>query len=271
MTSQHQHAISDWRSQIVLQSKPKLILWHKFGQNPAVGTSVEDVWPIGGTEDFDNLDASARTIDINSTAADVGQVIRVIGLNASWDTITVDVTLNGTTPVQVGDALNWRRINRAFQVSAKPAATGDVYMVETGGTYTAGVPDDAALIHGFIDFPNAINQTEQAAFTVPRGYVGLIYGFNGSIRASGGATRTASVILAVSDLADGATVDSPTWAPLRQIEHLALSTAADIAGSREEQTPLRVGELSVIRARAAATATSIIDANFELLLVPMED
>ncbi len=239
--------------------------WHKFGQNPVVEATEEDIWTTGGTE---TLPTSGVTMWIACTdnTNGVGQVIRVDGLDESWTYKTEFVTLAGQTPVQIGDASSWTRIHRAYQVSASPDPVGDVYIAEDDTDFSLGVPQTASNIHGFIDFTNASQQTLKCMLTVPAGHEALLYGFNAQIGTPSGAARTVNVFIEVQELARGATVGSPSWAPFRRIDEHSLISDAQSSAAEEYNFPLGpFPQLTNIHARATASASSIVVADMSII------
>ncbi len=237
-------------------------VWHKFGNNKSVSTTEEDIWLTGGKE---TLPTSGVTMWIacEDNSNGVGQTIRVAGLNESWETYTADVVLTGNTPAQIGNANGWTRIFRAYQVSAEPDPVGDIWIAEDDTDFTLGVPQTASNIHAKVEYTNAAQQSQKAMLTVPAGHKALIYRVAGNIQASsGGAARSAEVFIEVQDLAHGATVASPSWAPWRRVIEFALG--APNAPHVNIDLPFPIGpfnQLTNIHMRAEATATSDIDAD----------
>jgi hypothetical protein len=106
---------------------------------------------------------------------DVGQVVLVQGLDASYNQISETIVLNGQSAVS--SAKSYLRINDMLVVSGAPTGT-----ISFGtGTVTAGVP---ANVYSFISAGD--NKTMMAVYTVPAGYTLLVTG--GSLGTSGLAT-----------------------------------------------------------------------------------
>jgi len=117
----------------------------KFGRNENVGSSsFETIWNQGGTETH----ATGNDIDsISSSNAGDTQTVSIEGHTLSGSDLTFVVqsaTLNGQTPVTLGTSLY--RTSRMYNTGSTDFA-GDVYVFESGGTVTGGVPQTSADIH----------------------------------------------------------------------------------------------------------------------------
>ena len=133
----------------------------KIGYNGALGSSFEDLWPVGGTYVFP--DAAQQMELVSSSAQDGvdGTGVRSVRLTYLTDDFTVkteDITLNGVTPVLT-------------------VAT-DIYRVQNMRSLTTGTGYVAA---GNIDIRNlaetpiygriatGYNRLRQCIYTVPKG------------------------------------------------------------------------------------------------------
>ncbi len=142
-----------------------------FGSNPVVGTSYEIIREAGGGHTW--LSAAAvhdvTSSSTNDTSDGTGiRTVLLTGLDANYNVITETVTMNGTTTVNT--SASFLRINEAHGVSAGSNETnvGDIYITETGGAFTAGVPDDLDLVQEKI--PVGFTQSESTIFTIPAGF-----------------------------------------------------------------------------------------------------
>lgn len=242
-------------------------VWYLHGDNNSVdGATEEDIWNPGGKEVLPSAPISlwaACTDNVNGQ----GQVLRVDGLDENWAYKTDFVTLTGTTPALVGDALSWTRLFQAYQVSADPDPVGDVYFGDDDTDFLAGVPQTASTIHAFVNYTEAPQASEKAMFTVPAGHECLIYAFSSAIaEAAVGVGRSAEVFIEVAELAQGASVATPTWAPFRRIDQHSLRS--DGASLNTETFVFPLGpfpQLTNIHVRATATAASEILADLTLV------
>lgn len=259
--------LSDWETQVALDQFPLIRAVDKFGGNPVVNTTEEDLWPLGGIHtDLTTGTTLNATCDDNTNG--IGQTLVVQGLDANWDFQVILVVLNGHTPVQIGAALNWTNVTRAYQVSASPDPVGDVYIAVDGAAYTNGVPDDVADVQGYIEYTNGPQQTTQGWAIVPAGYKFLCYGIKGEMSASTGVARAAEVLLEVAELATGATVDIPSWMPYRRIADISLSSSSGVTGSNDWKFPFVFNELTRVALRGTATANSALFGELVGVLVP---
>lgn len=157
----------------------------KFGSNPDVDSGTdEDCWSAGGDYEFQ---ASAQTIEVlsdsaNDTAAGTGaKTIRVFGLDANWELQEEDVTLNGTTPVTLGET--YLRIFRAYVLTAGTIETNDgTITIRTDGLTTQA------------EIPAGRGQTLMAIYTIPEGYTGYITAWYGDASKSSTGIVTARLM-----------------------------------------------------------------------------
>lgn len=137
--------------------------WVKqVGRNAAVAaTTAEDIWEVGGTYANGYL-STASVLEIvsssaNDAAAGTGaRTVRVYGLDANWDLQTVDVTLNGTSAVDLSGT--WMRVWRIRLLTAGSGAlpAGNLTLRVDGGGSTVA------------QLQTAQSSTTMALFTVPR-------------------------------------------------------------------------------------------------------
>ena len=131
---------------------------HKFGQDPAAGTTRSTVDGLADATEI-LLTTNGITTVISSSAAD-GETVVVEGHTISGDDLTFvtqSVGLTGQTGIALGTAL--ARVSRIYNTSATELA-GTVSAYE-GGATTAGVPDTSTTIHASIRAGE--QQTEKAA------------------------------------------------------------------------------------------------------------
>lgn len=136
------------------------------GSNPSAGTTWETLWTEGGIISYPS---SATTLKISSSSAsDTGagdglRTIKIKGLDASFNPVEEEITLNGQTGVTTSNT--YYRINGLTGLTAGPDGSnqGTIYIGD--GTITAGIPD---TIYTTIA-PND-NRSMTAIYTVPKGY-----------------------------------------------------------------------------------------------------
>lgn len=246
----------------------------KFGEALGVGTTERDLW--NGPTDNETLLTTAQTMYASCTdnTNGVGQRIKVEGLDGNWDVQSGYALLTGQTQAAVvgddGSAVTWTRVHRAFQVSAAPDPVGDVYIAESD-TLTAGVPDTGTKVHGYLDFDaSAAHQTEKALYTIPRAHVGVLLDMTAGIEKAGGQSRSADVFLEIQELALGATVDSPSWAPFRRIQEMDLNTSSTVWAQETFTIPFIFSPLTNVHLKCLASSSSDLIGSFEMIVVPEE-
>ena len=244
----------------------------KFGEALGVGTSEEDLWNGPGTEE--TLLTAGATLYVSCGTVGTTQVMQVEGLDENWMIQTGYGTLTGRTQSAIvsatGAAQLWTRVFRAYQISAVPDPVGDVYIAELD-TLSLGVPDTDTKVHGYIDFSDAAQQTEKAMYTVPAEHVGLVLGMTGGIeRTGGGSSRFADVLMEIQELATGATVAAPAWAPFRRIQEIDLVSTGQCWAQEDFRVPFVVSQLTNIHLRCAASSSSDIVGSFDIIVIPEE-
>jgi len=134
---------------------------YKFGFNNDVNGTEEAIWIAGGAYNFPS-DAAVLRVFSDQTQDDDGddgaRVITIEGLDANYNEVSVDVTMNGTNAVNTTQT--FIRVNRAFVKTAGVLShnRGVISIVHQGtGTYTVATIDATMA------------QTQQAIYTVPSG------------------------------------------------------------------------------------------------------
>ena len=130
---------------------------NKFGRNPDVPATFEDIWDGSAAYVFPATALITSMSQTTNQAAMAGKTIEIQGLDASWDAVTQEVALDGTnttTAVTLTTALI--RVFR-MKVLADVVADSPIRVHNTGET------QDYAII----DTGN--NQTLMAIYTVPNG------------------------------------------------------------------------------------------------------
>lgn len=162
--------IIDMETQIAHRLLDGFSIVNKFGYNPDIdtGTTPEDVWggsgvytgfPQGIVETLTVVSTSA-----NDTLAGTGaQRIRVIGLDANFDVLQEDISLNGLTGAT--SVNQFSRVHTAFVIQA---GSGQV----NAGALT--VRHTVATVNVFLVMDIGRNQTNSSAYTIPDGYTGYM-------------------------------------------------------------------------------------------------
>jgi hypothetical protein len=265
----HYHGISDFGDRMALGLVKDVLSVSKFGRNPAVGTTPEDMWNQGGEETLLSVGAAMYISCEDDTAT---QTIFVQGLDEEFNSTFTTITLTGQT-AKILPGL-WTRIARAYQVSPIPAPGDNVYIAELD-TVTLGVPQTPSKIHariGYGDTP-VVNQTEKALATVPAGKIALLQGFEAGMELQSGASRTASIGFEIQELAAGYSLEdvpniTPVWAPWRRIFEINLKSDGTTHVEELHKYPTKLVAGTNMALKCTASATSIIHGSFTNLIVP---
>lgn len=169
-----------WDIQVGLGLVDGVEYFQKFGFNPDVDGTTEDVWTAGGTN---SLLTSAETLNIASSSdadnggtATGGLAVQIQGLDGNFLEVTENVTLDGQNDVETVNS--FIRVNRMFLISAGSGQTnaGDITATaSSAGTVQASI--------------NAgIGQSEKTQFTVAANKVLLVNSLHCSV--SGGTNIT---------------------------------------------------------------------------------
>ena len=164
----------------------------KFGYNLDVDTATvpEDVWGPGGvytgfpTGDPDTIDVSSSSTDDDLGGSGL-EIIRLYGLDANWNQITEDVTLNGTTKVTTTNT--WRRLYRIIGLQSNNGANDSF----NAGIITTEYTNDAAVI--FTKIPVGLNQTVLGGYTVPANRILILQSVQVEMARSASATATGAL------------------------------------------------------------------------------
>ncbi len=135
-------------------------------------TEFQTLWDHEGNKKY--LTANTQLYASSSSASDVGNQIRIEGLNSDYELGITTVVLNGQNQVAIPGG-EFFRVREAFVDNAL-GLTGDVYISEIGTT-TGGVPDDPTLVQTKIPLEArdsgefaSTNMSHNGFFTVPDGF-----------------------------------------------------------------------------------------------------
>lgn len=143
----------------------------KFGVNPIVtaASAPEVIWEFGGMYPHDADGTAPIMYMSSSSAADVGQLIRITGLDIDGYEVNQFMITNGQTNVLLDTAL-WR-VYRMQNLSDVGNDINGILYVHTASSTSSGVPADAA-VRAIINGDK--NQTLMTVYTVPRGKVAFL-------------------------------------------------------------------------------------------------
>ena len=125
-----------------------------FGFNTAIGTSFIAAWELNSAYVYPTVPLAMTAV--SDSASDTAVTILIAGLDGDYNRKTATVTLNGTTPVSIGEFF---RINDVITLSGN--AVGNVTIANGSTTYAR------------MDAGTGKNQA--SIFTVPAGYEFYLY------------------------------------------------------------------------------------------------
>lgn len=150
-----------------------------YGRRVNIGNAGYTLWE-GPTNKYVFPTAPMQMRIVSTSAQDgVGgtglRAMRIAYLDDQYNGQSVDITLNGTTPVLTVPT-NILRVNRVYGISAGSlrVAAGTITLTNTAGTVTYSQVSAGDAVH------------HQAVFTVPNGYIAYLTSFTGSAGSSSG-------------------------------------------------------------------------------------
>ena len=181
-----------------------------YADNATVGTSFEtitntnadQVLPVIAGADIDLVSGSAADDD-GSTGA---TAVRVTYLDDNFNQYTQDVTMNGTTEVEMTEQ-NISFIQKAEVISSGTglAAAGAITIADvTGGG-----------VHAIIDAGS--KESGNCTWKVPAGHTGYVHGFWYDVDAVAAGVGTAEIALQVAHAESSGVANSETWRTVAKV------------------------------------------------------
>ena len=227
---------------------------HKFGRNDSVGTSFVAVSLIG---DF-QMPTTAQALEVvsssaNDTAAGTGaRSITIEGLDGSFNPISQDVIMNGTTAVAV--TTNMTRINRAYVKDSGSYASvasgshaGDVTIRAAGGGASWALLSVTDYARG---------QSELGAYSVSAGKSALVR----IISVSVDSTKNANIMLFQRK---NSNVVSAPFSPARIVFELGGVSGETVLSTVAPLGPFS-GPCDLYFLAKVASGTAEVDVDFEI-------
>lgn len=165
----------DFNVSLAADKFPGWSVIHKFGYNGDLGTSIEDIWSVGGLYTFlqtaTTLEVVSSSVnDVNTTGTGAWTVI-LQGLDNTCTAVEETIELNGTTAVSTTNT--FIRVSRAFierSGSYRTGADGDIIVrVASAGATQAEILKTAedGTMWGY-------GQTQLGRYTVPMGKTAFV-------------------------------------------------------------------------------------------------
>ena len=146
---------------------------NKFGRNPSIADgTTEEIWDGSAVYSFPTTSLMTSISQTTDQAAMRGATIEVQGLDANWDLVVQNATLNAsdtTTVVTLATPLI-----RCFRMKVLANVVGDSDI----RVHNAGETQDYAVISA------GNNQTEMAIYTVPNGKTAYMVSYYSSLNSS---------------------------------------------------------------------------------------
>lgn len=227
---------------------------HKFGANPSIdaGSVPEDVWDGSAVyTGFINAAASCEVFS-DDPADDLGaagaQTIWIQGVDDSHALKTLSFNMNGVGLVPIG---SWLRIFRAWVRTAGNPTNTNV------GSITMRVVGSGEIMARILP---TIGQTLMAVYTVPSDYSKAWFlQYSASVRAGNAQARSATIALQIRPF--GGAWNTKEYVEIHSYGGLAV---------QPYPLPFEIDSRSDIRMRvlSVSTASTLVNATFDLLLVP---
>ena len=181
-----------------------------YADNATVGTSFEtitntnadQVLPVIAGADIDVVSASAADDD-GSTGA---TAVRVTYLDEEFNQYTQDVTMNGTTEVEMTEqTISFIQKAEVISSGTGLAAAGAITIADvTGGG-----------VHAIIDAGS--KESGNCTWKVPAGHTGYVHGFWYDVDAVAAGVGTAEIALQVAHAESSGVANSETWRTVAKV------------------------------------------------------
>ena len=239
----------DFHTEVSKGLVPKHSFIHKFGHNLDIdtGSYPETIWSAGGLYVFpssaDTLKIISNDVDDNGTGTTGALTIKVQGLDANYDAIEEDFTLNGQTAV-TGNK-EFLRVYRAFVTSAGSSEYNE-------GVITINNSDGTLA-----EIPAEEGQTQMAVYTIPRNYKGYLTSFSGAINKT---TPSTAIILEMVFRKNSVK---------RVKQSIAIDTTGSTSFIKYFECPLPIEEKTdiYVNAKEVSANNSGVFSNFSIILV----
>ena len=241
----------DFHTEVSKGLVPKHSFIHKFGHNLDIdtGSVPQTIWSAGGLYVFpssaDTLKIISSDFDDNGTGTTGALTIKVQGLDANYDAIEEDFTLNGQTAV-TGNK-EFLRVYRAFVTSAGSSEYNE-------GVITINNSDDTLTL---ATIPAEGGQTQMAVYTIPRNYKGYLTSFSGAMNK---ATPSTAIILEMVFRKNSVK---------RVKQSIAIDTTGSTSFIKYFECPLPIEEKTdiYVNAKEVSANNSGVFSNFSIILV----
>ena len=170
---------------------------HRFGRNPAMSTSWQDVWTRGGLYAWpvaaDNIEFISDSVLDAQTGAGARTII-LEGLDDNWNfqTETLDTHATDGTAARITSNLQYRRMNMAY-VGLTGAYGAGLTGGNVGNITIDWATGNVACAEILAPAGMPMGQSQVGRYTVPAGKEVYIHSF--FVNVDSGANKTADVVL----------------------------------------------------------------------------
>jgi hypothetical protein len=221
-----------------------------YGTTPATAGLFRTVWENMATTEY-VFPSSAVSMNLVSTAAGDTAIITIVGLDASYNVITENLVLNGTTNVPTVN--QYFRINSMFvAVGSATNPSGVITLINGGVTYAqinTGVFNGAT---------SSLGSSQQAVYTVPAGFT--FYGYRyGAYSSFNGNSANYTTYRAITNSSSG-------------VQKLIVATPFNTTYEVQRHFPFAYAEKTDLRFQIASSAATaaVVSVNIGGVLVANE-
>ena len=234
---------------------PTFTCHHLFGENPAAGTSWQDVWITGGVYSWPQTAGAVSIVSAstNDTATGIGaRTVIVEGLDANFRNISETITVTGQ--LTATGARLFRRVNKIY---VEHIGTYDGSTVASHGAITATHLGTATakIEVSVVSF----GRTELARYTVPDGHTAYV----NEVDINVDSTKFGSVIMFARENADVTTAPFTAKQAIEIWE--GLSGPYSHSFNAPQRFPAKTDIWFVCKAAQAATPMNV---SFDIFLTP---
>ena len=224
---------------------------HKFGSNPNITTTEEDIW--NGGNGYTGWITTASAVRCVSTGNDSGsgssaRSVKITGLDENFDILEETISLAqpaGTSALTTGTFI---RVFRAtvIDVGTYGVSNENVITIQTTSSVTLAV------------ISAGLGQTEMAMYTIPRNYIGYLKRVSVNVNSQ----KAGRVYLWRRDNADDVS------APFQSKRIISVFSGVSRVSTTVFQSYIKIGEKSDLWASGIMEASNGgIDVNYDLVLV----
>jgi len=253
----------DWATKIANGNLSESKVIHKFGSNPDVGVTMEDIWSTGGVytwlQTAVQLEAISTSTDDTLTGSGAQKLV-VEGLDANFNEVSSTINMNGTS-ASTATTQTFKRVHRAY-VSQTGTYQSTTLTASQAGTITIRT-SSAGATHITLGSSGGtyMGQSEVARYTIPAGYTAFLH----NIIISGDSLKAVNAYLFrrtnANQTSSGLTTKRLMWRAIG-IKGIAMY---------EPEIPVKIEQMTDIWLTANVESTSAtVEGSFEIVIIKSE-